>query len=114
MRSIDTASTAQRGSAPVPSQGFKAKASRAMGSPSKSQTVSTRESSMRADKKQGARAMGVGPKAKPKASAASRSTLRKASAAAGGPSKKQVTGYKEAAMRFDKKMTYGRYPGRKG
>ena len=114
MRSFDTASTAQRGSAPVPGQGSKRKASRAMGSPSKKQVVGYKESAMRADKKQGARLMGVGPKAKPKAAVASRSTLRKASAAAGGPNKKQVVGYKEAAMRFDKKMTYGRYPGRKG
>ena len=43
MRSFDTASSAQRGSAPVPSQGAKNKASTAMGGSSKKQAVSYRE-----------------------------------------------------------------------
>lgn len=145
MRSIDTASSAQRGSAPVPSQGAKNKASAAMGSPSKKQAVAYRESdrttaanrsakrgtSMRpvpqkggpsggyqtgrvkAPSNQAQRLARQAEMSMPKR-ATSKAVLRKASAAMGGMSKKQVVGSREAAMRFDKKMTYGRYPGRKG
>ena len=106
MGSLNILSSAQRGSAPIPSQSAKNKASMAMGNVTKRQAVSYREQdrTTAANRTQN-RGTAMRPVPSRSSGAPSRSILRKASAAAGGPNQRQAVAYREQRVQADKKRS---------